>query len=473
VTDDSQSGSGPSDGGPAGERDPLGQRAGDDGQARGGERASDGAGSPPAGTGTDGRNSQRDAGGPSLGRRIGIVLVALVLTLSIAGANGLLIGQRTALSSDYVTATMDDAGTFDDLEATAEETILDEAGTAIEGTGVIPDPAGTLSAVVDEVVTAGYLEAEVSRNLGNLYDYLHGRTDELGLWIETTPLTGNVSAAVERQVAEFPVADILQQSAIAGSFSEFGIDARQIGRAIENETAFNDLREQVQFGLEARNVSPEQINQTLRQGTELGDATPALRESVYRLEETIVWGLTAEVSHDRFRATLDDARAEFAGAAGEYAQQRVETQVEDRIDLTEGIAGSDRQQLDTAAGYVQLADTLTLVLPLIALVLVGLLLWLTHSIGRSALIVGGSLTVVGLVDLFVSLLAGDVAVDTVREGLAGGEPFVVSTAVALVEGVFGVVTQQGLVLVLAGVVLIAAGIALGRYQPRQVPANWR
>lgn len=452
--------------------------AGDGGHEQG-DRPGDG-GAHPSRTGNDGGDSPSgeqasgdDGGGSSLGRRIGIALLALLLTVSVAGASALAVGQGTVLSSDYVTETMGEEGAFAELESTAEEVVVDESGSSLGGSGVVPDPDATLEGAIDDLVTESYVRDEVSRNLENLYDYLHGRVDELVLFIDTEPLTSNVADALEAEIESLPVADILQQSPIEGAFSQFNVDTQQIGEAIEDEAAFNDLRDRVQRGLEAQNVSPEEVNQSLREATNLGDATPALRDSVYRLEETVVWGLTSEVSHDAFRAELQDARAEFADAAGAYAQEQVQSQVSDTIDLTEGIRQNDRQTLDQAAGYVQLADTLALAFPLAALVLLGLLLWLTHSIGRTALYLGGSLAVVGLVDLLVGFVAGDLATDTVREAVAGGEQWVVSTVIGLVDGIFAAFTQQGLLLLVVGVVLIALAVALRRYEPAQVPADWR
>jgi len=455
--------------------DPLDPPGGsDDGSAEptGGKDSTTSVGSPPE----DDPPPQSEPGDPggddsSFGRRVAVVVLGILLTASIVGAHGVVAGQRTALSASYVSETMAEEGAFEELEVTAEDIVVDQASGALGTSGAIPDPEGLIERAVRELVTRAYVEQVVRTNLQRLYDFLHGR-GPLELGIDTTPLKSNVSGVVAAELRERPVSDLLRQPSFEGGFGEFGIDAATVAEAYEDRETYREVQQRVRSRFEQSGADRESLNQSVIDSTDLPGLPEDVKQSVYRLETTVVLAFTSDMSHGEFRQRMDAARDDFAVAVGEFAQAQVDEQVPDVIDADEQLGADARQQLDSAADNVQLVDTLGLVLPVLALLFLLLIGWLTHSIGRTARVLGSSLLVTGVVGVLAGALARGPVLDVVREAVADAEPFVRSTAVALAGGIFETITQQSLLLAVAGLVFLAVWLAITRTEPDAIPSAW-
>jgi len=449
------------------------EQPGSPGEASGGQPGGQQAGQPGRSDPPSGSGGQSDGGGSSLGRRIGLVVLGILLTASIAGAHGVFAAQSTVLDGGYVTDTLADQDVYGELEAEAESAVTEQIGDSVDTTGLVPSGGGMVSGVVSDVVTAEYIENQVSRNVETLYAYLHGRTDTLDLSIDPSPLINSISDGVATRIEEVPVADILQTPTIQDSFSGLGIDVSRIGVALEDEQEFRDLQDEIGGQLEGTGITADELNQSLRQELSLEQYPSDVRESVYRLQGTIVLGMTSDMSYDRFREKLESAREEMARTVGAYAQQQVRSQLGSEIDLTDQLDPDARQQLDEGAGYVQLADTLQLALPAVAIVLILVILGLSHSISATARTLGSSLLTVGVLGLIGSQVGAGQASSAIRDAVANEPAWVRSTANAIIDGLFETITTQSAVLAVLGFVCLLIWFGISRYEPDAVPATWR
>jgi hypothetical protein len=444
--------------------DPLGNPAGDD-EAADGSGAAETDGRTATGTGDPGdpgeTGSADGSGGRSLGRLLAVVVLGLLLTATLLGANGVLLGQRTALSADYVSETMAEADVYGDVETTAEDLVADRAAGALGTSGAIPDAEGVVDGTIRELVTEAYVRDVVTTNLDGLYAYLHG-DGPLELGVDTRPITSNISGVVERRIAEFPVPEVLGQASFGDAFSGFGVTPADVAEAYEDPERYRTLQSQVRAGLEAQGLDRDTVNQSVVQNTPLGDLPADVKQSVYDIETTAVLALTSDMSHEEFVRRMDARRDDFAAAVGGFAETRVTEQVEPTVDIDEQLGADARNQLESAANGVQLADTLMLALPLAALVLLVVVLVVSHSLGTTALTLGASLLAAGVLGFLARSVARGPVDSAVAEATADADRFVETTATALVDGVFGALGTQLLASVAAGVVLVAVGVALRR-----------
>jgi len=397
--------------------------------------------------------------------------------LSVVAASGIVAAQGTALDADYVTETLEETDATAEIEARAEDAIVEQAGS-LGGTGYIPNADGLVAATVDDLVTEAYVSDVISTNLERLYAYLKGERPDLVLAIDTTPVTEEIEPTVEEQLQQTPVVDLLQQEAFAGAFSLPGaeVDPDQLARAYEDPATYRELQDQYSQVLERTGATRDDINQTVVDNTrpQVSELPPYLQDSIFRLETTFVLGFTSDLSHEEFRERVEGARDDFYGSIARYAQEQVNSQVDDTIDVTEQLSGSDRQAIDQTADRVQLVGTAGTVLPVLAVVLALLILLVAHSVSKAARAVGASLLVAGVLGFLISTLASGWGRQRLEEIFADADQdFVVETAQALVDGIFSALNTNFLVVAGIGVVLLVVYFLIDRRQPEAIPAGWR
>lgn len=464
--------------------DPLGQGGG---PGRQGARASGpgGAGGPggPGDPGSAGGRRGSGSGppptdaGPSTARRVGVFLLSALLVLSAVAASGIFAAQGTALDSEYVTETLEETDATAEIEAQAEDAIVEETGS-LGGTDYIPNADGLVRATVDDLVTEAYVRNVISTNLERLYAYLNGERSELVLAIDTAPITGDIEPTVEEQLEQTPVVDLLQQDAFADAFALPGteLEPDALARAYEDPETYRQIQDRYSQVIDRTGATRDDINQSVIENTRprVSDLPPYLQESVFRLETTFVLGFTSDLSHEEFRERVEAARNDFYGSIARYAQAQVSEEVDNTIDVTEQLSESDREAVDEARGAVQLVGTLGVVLPVVALVLALLILLISHSVSKAARAVGASLLVAGVLGFVAGTVGSGEVNRLLREALADADQeFVVETVQALVDGIFSALNTNFLVLAGIGVVLLVVYFVVDRRQPEAIPAGWR
>ncbi len=459
----------------SGGRDPLGQGGGSGRQRsrEGGPGQSGGPGTP---AGSGGGPPPADDS-PSTARRVGVFLLSALLVLSVVAASGVFAAQGTALDADYVTGTLEETDATAEFETQAEDAIVDEAG-ALDGSGYIPNADGLIRATVDDLVTEPYVSDVISTNLERFYAYLKGERSDLVLAIDTTPITGNIEPTVEEQLQQTPVVDLLQQDAFADAFSLPGteIEPDQFARAYEDRETYRQIQDRYSQVLERTGATRDDVNASVIENTrpQVSGFPPYLQESIFRLETTFVLGFTSDLSHEEFRQRVEAATDGFYGSVARYAQEQVSGDVEDTIDITDRLSESDRQAVDQARDTVQLVGTAGTALPVVALVLALLILFVSHSVGKAARAVGASLLVAGVLGFLAGTVGSGEVDRLLQEALADADQeFVVETARALVDGIFGALNTNFLVVAGVGVVLLVVYFVVDRRQPAAIPADWR
>jgi len=189
----------------------------------------------------------------------------------------------------------------------------------------------------------------------------------------------------------------------------------------------------------------------------LNGVDPAVADPAKRLALVGVDGYVADIGYDQYHAEFTAAKDALATGVGTVVQSRLDSQVPNRLDLTDQLGPSARDQLRTGRQVVGLVDLLSMVLPVVGLALVGLLYVVTRSIETTALGGGLGLVVGGLPGVVGATSLGGL----LRSAMGGSVPAAVERLVTSLAGqvAHAVLVQSGLVVAL-GVVLVAAGLAL-------------
>ena len=192
-----------------------------------------------------------------------------------------------------------------------------------------------------------------------------------------------------------------------------------------------------------------------------GGLPPGVVTPLADVAATGVEALATDMPYETFVAETDDAKARLAANVTATIEGQIDAEGTDEmvvLDTREPGTSEGFEQVRTAVGIV---DLLSVLLPLVAVGLVGLLWWLTRS---PAVVAGGTgvaLLVGGLPGYLLANLAGDLLAET----LAGGEVPPVASGLLLgtVDRVLAVVAAQSLALAVAGVALIAVAGYLHRF----------
>lgn len=176
------------------------------------------------------------------------------------------------------------------------------------------------------------------------------------------------------------------------------------------------------------------------------------------LQTAVVVGATSDQSYEAYRANVTSARADLGSAIGDYVTELIGEDV-GVVDMNEELAIQERGAFEDARTMVGYADLATLVVPLLAVLIVAGVWFVSRSPVATAATVGASL-VVGALPAFVGAsVAGDQlrsTIDLEGEAATSLQPVVQG----LVDRVVAAITGQSLALAVVGLLLVTLALAL-------------
>jgi len=480
----------------------------------------------------------------SLVRKFAVVVLTLLLTSTLVTGNLLAAVHLTVLDPTFVQNTVEEEGGYDLVENATVEVATSQVQSVETGGSTDISAIVDTESLVRDAVDQSYLENQTERNVDRLYAYLHGNSETANLTVETAPLKDDVEAAVEAQIRNATVAELLEQTdanltALSGSSLPVTVDQTTVERMTANESGYEAVKQNVRDGVreavldravqtaweetsndeklylvipdydprdyseaekermvadnetEIRTTLRERIerergdeidqgvNETLAQANETlapdGTDQEGIAGATAELQAAFVQGLTTDMTYDEFQSELDAAKARAAVAVGDRTGAALDEQLPDRISLlppeeASGGTGDSAQQgprqaLEQAQNAVTWIDRIAIALPILALVLVGLVYFVTRSLQTVAGSLGVSLLVAGL-PIYLSLgFVQSTAERQVEQLLLSGDPNqLVQAGTELLLGVldqlFGRVGTISLAFALAGGALVAVWLLL-------------
>jgi len=368
-------------------------------------------------------------------------LVVVVLTLTLVSGNVVTAADRTVLDEGFVTTTLEEEEAY----RTAQPIVAGEAGSRIvEGEDSIPVPVDPERAA-NETITRGYLKNQTEANVGRTFRFLNGQTDDFELWVVLTPVKENVADFAEDRIRELTVAELIDAVTesrelsidveVPESNETVPVDLRVVGNMSEGPEAYRAEREGlveafVNATYRGRSPSellyligenPREYNESERERIvrereteikseleprvkeELSDAPERLRPRVSAaVNESLseqfqpvgepatellmvgVRGLTTDMTYETFDAELSTAKANLADNVSTVVRDVLDEGFPERLDLTADLSQGAETMLDQAREANGLVGLLGVLLPIVAILLIGALYLVTRSVAGTA-----------------------------------------------------------------------------------------
>ncbi|WP_158855041.1 hypothetical protein [Halorhabdus sp. CUG00001] len=401
----------------------------------------------------------------SFGRRLGLAFAGVVLVVALVGSNVFITAGQTALRADYVTDTLDDEDAYTEAIDVLEERISTEIDSVdLDTSGALPaqiDASGVEpEQLVDEALTESYVRTQTNENIDAIYAFLHGETDSLSLSVDLAPVKSNFAQAVtEGMIAvDAPALADIAANQLDGAGGQ--IDATTVEGLLDSESSFQQTRAEFQSSL-GDGADLQTVNQQLKSELEtatrqeVGGYDQELTDGAVDFQFATVDALTSDLTYQEYRQQVESLTQRIAERAQVIVRERLDQELPNTLSLTENMDTEARDRLDTAADGVQLVDLLTLALPALALLVIGVLAVLTRSLWTVGRTVGASSLIAGIAGFLPALLARDPLTSAIRDAIGGpdGQRFA-DVTIALVDGIFAQLRTQSLLLLVAGLVLL-------------------
>lgn len=477
-------------------------------------------------TGTPERMSTRQT--------VALVVIALVLAASVAGAALVFTGHQTLLSAEFAKDTAGDTGLYGQFE---DEITAGVSQDIEEGSN--PDdpfaPTFDPEAVAETAVTPEFVRSQVDANIDRYYRYLHGERETLDLYFDTEQLRANLGDEIGEAARDIDLAAVVDEATagidteIRDTGVEVPLDGETFERMAASETSYNEEREQFRAELRAvaldraveegepaellalidenpeqydeaerRRIVDEREGEIKRELAKTEEFQSEFEESLEEERKEVVERIEAEVARQ-----TDDRSDVVAQAVGELlvamvdglftdqphgefvdrvervdrelsdeAERRTRERIDENIPERIDLAEEmDRGGVDQMATYVQLSGTVGWALVLLSLGLVGGSYALSRSAVATLTTVGSGVSAAGLGLLVGSVAGGSWYVSRLRASLEDGGNPVGEFTIGLLDGTFGFMATVSLLVLGCGVVLLGVGFAIhGEYIE---PSEWR
>ena len=201
-----------------------------------------------------------------------------------------------------------------------------------------------------------------------------------------------------------------------------------------------------------------QVRENATAGPALSEGNQEMVDAAAALRTTTVDALTTDMTYDTYRQEATAARDDLAAGVGAYTETQVIEQAGQQVSLSEEMPAEQRQALDRAATQVQRLDLLAVVLPVLALVFLGLVAGVSRSAGRTGGTAGWAMLLAGVPTYLAAGRLNAMAAETVAP--QGGTEPAPALLLGLLDGFVGRLQTQSLVLAGVGLTLALVALAL-------------
>lgn len=399
----------------------------------------------------------------NLGRALVVGFLSIVLLISLLGANFLVGLDRTALEGDFVKESLEEEDAYAVLLEEMQAEMTQETGDTADGE---PDPA----ALIGDALTEEYLQEQTVSNVDRLYGYLHGEREELYLAFETAPLKDDIAAEIAEAVVDVEEVTEIDPRFVALRDSEAEFEdtraefKEEQKQRIQEETTPHLTDEELEAAYDdSREELREEAIAELEADIAREEYPPPVERAVLELTTVYVDGLIEEdLTYEEFIDRVEDAEANLLEAAETAAQNQLDEELPDTVEVTEDLTAEDREELETVREGVSLVSLLAIVLPVVALVVSALVGWLTVTRSMGLFVVGSASALAGAIPAAGLTVLEDLVEAELDSAASNGElpPELVELMVGLLDRTLAVFLAQSWVLVGLGLLLVVGGIAI-------------
>jgi len=379
----------------------------------------------------------------STGRTVALFLIGTLLTGTLFGATAAVGADRSAFDAEYTSNTFEEEGVYTETTAQIREDVATDIDEILDNK---PRPQGvrltlTGEEVAEQGVTEAFVAGEMDRMIGELYRYLHGERDDLDIQIDLTGMKATVSETIVDGIE-------IDTPTLVGSKSD-RVDSERIARLSESESAYQDAQVDLPPG-EREDISKD-LEANVR--AELSDEDEALTAAVLAHQQTVLDGLTGEISYEEYvdQVASNEQRIKEELAASAVGDVR-----------DQGPAFGEDADPESAfapfARAIQWGTTATWLLPMLSVGLIGLGYAISRSKEQTASMTAGALLWTGIVGLLVGFAVRPAFIDRLRPEQGDPGPLF-DGLVGVIDGTLQTIGQQSVVLFVAGAFLSAVIVA--------------
>ena len=182
----------------------------------------------------------------SAGKKVGLVVLALLLVTTVGTANVVMTSERTVLNAEFVDQSLAEEDGYSQLEDATVDAVadrVDEANPA--GSDQIPSAIQhsiNTTAIVDDAVTAEYIRSQARANLFRLYDFLHGERPDLALRVDLVPLKDSLASAVGDQVSDIDISTLVEEYAPTGGDIPIEVTGERVRKMRSSQSGYQEVR---------------------------------------------------------------------------------------------------------------------------------------------------------------------------------------------------------------------------------------
>lgn len=374
-------------------------------------------------------------------RSTALGILGFLLVLTLLGFNIVAGVDRTVLDEEFVLSALEE----EEVYTTVVEQMNQSAGA----------PEGPAS-----VISPSLIQNQTEETIPVVYDFLHGEQDHLVIPVATDALQERMTEVVTSQIGPEQLAEFdprmarmyESQQQYQTERSEFRQQQYQRIQTESDDELSQDELEQV---FEAQR--PEIRSQIITEQTgeqELGTMGNELRliKAAGLLNESL--------TYERFTDRLDQLLGEEAPGPDQAGMD-----LPDQINVSADADPQQLQNLEQAQTAVQGIGTSSLVIPVIAIALIGVIYLVAATTWGALLVSGGAITVTGFISTAGLIAARRFGVPAIEQMAAGSGPAMIAGAgVGVLWQVTGAVLVQSILVLLVGAALIGAGVHLRRQE---------
>jgi hypothetical protein len=357
--------------------------------------------------------------------------------------------DRTVLSSDYITETMGDEGVYTELTTEFRGEVSGEVSSATDGLDLPQgiDVSGVDGdAIAQEAISEEYVREEVSGNVDRLYEFLHGERDDVEFVVDIRPVKESIESSIVDGVG-------VDTPTFVGESSD-RIETEEVAALGESQQSYQAVQSQYDLSDAEAQVLREEAESKASQL----DAPENVTDAAVEIQFTVIDALAGEITYDEYTSQIDSEEQALKEAIATEGLADVDDQIQ--------LGDEDEDPADTfgtAATAVQWLSTFTWLLPVVSLILIGLIAAITRSFDGTAMPTGAAVLIAGLIGAILSFGLSGTVLGRVEEAATDGSESETSAFVdgllSAVDGLFGTLGTQSILLVVLGLLFVGLAYA--------------
>lgn len=185
----------------------------------------------------------------SMLNRVGVVVVAILMVLSVTGANAAFAVNRTLLNSGHVTETFEKEGVYGSVATEGQDRISEELNETLENK-TDDVPAGISinidsQAAAEEALTEEYVAEEFSTIVEQMLSYLKGDAENLSIQVNLVPVKDSLGEYLENDTVTVDTVALANEQGINVTTAGVKVDSDMIERLNTNQSGYESVRQQL------------------------------------------------------------------------------------------------------------------------------------------------------------------------------------------------------------------------------------